>query len=368
MLNIGALNTTTFTRRLQRVKRIISELIRKNKGSRKDPSFAFKISVVVLTFLIIGSTFSGAGKEKEGGGIKGIERLAVNQADVFSSPMTALIEESPDLLISQGNTIYASAPLFMPKTQVLGAQSLFNEEKKDIISYTVRSGDSIDTIANSFGISRKTIIWANELKGSTVEPGQELVILPVSGVFHIVSSGDTIKSISSKYKANIDEIIEFNELAGQDDVRPGDILIIPGGEVRAVVAVAPARSSSDSSSWLIPPASGRVSQRMHWYNAVDISTSCGNPIYASAGGTVQATGYHSIGGNFVRILHPNGIVTYYGHMSKIVVSTGQTVSQGDHIGNIGNTGHTIGVTGCHVHFEVRGGVNPFVAYPIGHRF
>ena len=350
------------------MRRIISGLIRRNKGSRKDPSFVFKVSIAIFVFLIIGSTFSGAGDGKEGGKIKSFEGLAVNQTDIFSTPTTALIEEPSDLLISQGNTIYASAPLFMPKTQVLGARSLFNEEKKEIILYTVRSGDSIDAIASSFGISRNTIIWANELKGSTVRPGQELVILPISGVFHIVSSGDTVRGIANKYKAEVDGIIEFNELAGQDDIRLGDILIVPGGEARAVVSRTPVRLPSGSPSWLIPPASGQVTQRMHWYNAVDISTSCGNPIYASAGGTVQATGYHSIGGNFVRILHPNGIVTYYGHMSKIGVSAGQIVSQGDYIGDIGNTGHTIGLTGCHVHFEVRGGVNPFVAYPIGHRF
>ena len=315
---------------------------------------------------MIGNVFSGNGKE--GGDIKSFESLVMNQNDVFSTPTAVLVEESSDLLISQGNMVYSSTPLFMPKIQVLGARSLFNQEKREIILYTVRSGDSIDTIASSFGISRKTIIWANELKGSTVRPGQELVILPVSGVFHIVSSGDTVKGIANRYKADINEIIEFNELTGEDDIRLGDILIVPGGEARAVVATAPARPLSSSLSWLIPPASGQVTQRMHWYNAVDISTNCGNPIYASAGGMVQATGYHSIGGNFVRILHPNGIVTYYGHMSKIGVSAGQVVSQGDYIGDIGNTGHTIGLTGCHVHFEVRGGINPFVAYPIGHRF
>lgn len=350
---------------------IISGLIRRNKGSLKDPSFAFKISVVVVfVFLILGSAFPGTGKAKDDGfDIKASERLASNRADIFSAPRTALIEESPDLLISQGNTVYASTPLFMPKGQVLGARSLFDEGEKDIISYTVRSGDSIDTIASNFGISRKTIVWANELKGSTIKPGQELVILPVSGVFHIVSSGDTVKDIADKYKADVDEIIEFNELAGRDDVRPGDILIVPGGEIREpVVAATPARPSSNSSSWLIPPASGYISQRLHWYNAVDIATNCGSPIYASAGGTVQATGYHPVGGNFVRILHSNGAVTYYGHMSRIGVSSGQSVSQGTRIGDIGNTGYTVGPTGCHVHFEVRGGSNPFAAYPRGYRF
>ena len=296
------------------------------------------------------------------------ERLTVDQVDIFSDQRIIPINESSDLLISQGNTLHISTPLFAPKTQVLGVRSS-PEEEKEIISYTVQPGDSIDTIASHFGISRKTILWANELKGSTIKPGQELIILPVSGVFHIITPGDTIKDIADKYKADVGEIIEFNELTGEEDIKLGDILIIPGGEIKKPAKTAHfARSPSISSSWLIPPTSGRISQGLHWYNAVDIATNCGNPIYAAAGGTIQLTGYDSVGGNFVRILHPNGIVTYYGHMSRIRVSTGQVVSQGDHIGDIGNTGYTIGPTGCHLHFEVRGGTNPFLAYPRGHRF
>ena len=346
---------------------LISGLIRRNKGSLKDPSFAFKISVVaVFIFLVLGSAFPRISETKEN--IKISERLTVNQADIFSDPRDVLIEESSDLLISQGNTLYAATPLFMPKIQVLGAQSLLDEERKDIISYTVQSGDSIDSIALQFDISRETILWANELKKSTIKPGQELTILPVSGVLHIVSSRDTIENIVTKYKADIDEVIEFNSLKGENDIMIGDILIIPGGEIReSVVAASPVRPLSGS-SWLIPPTRGIKSQGLHGHNGVDIATNCGNPIYAAAGGTVQLTGYHSIGGNFVMIKHPNGIVTYYGHMSKTNVSVGQVVAQGTHIGNIGNTGFTIGPTGCHLHFEVRGGINPFLAYPRGHRF
>ncbi len=350
---------------------IITGLVKRNKGSLNDPSFAFKASIIaVFVFLIL----SGAVPETEkvrGNGefdLRASERLAMNRADIFSGPRTALLEESPDLMIAQGNTVYASTPLFMPETQVLGVHSLSDTGEKDIISYTVRSGDSLDGIASRFGVSRNTIIWANDLKNSTIRPGQELAILPVSGVFHIVASGDTVDAIASKYKADASKIIEFNELAGKSDIRSGDILIVPGGEIRAAVVAAAPRAPSTSSSWLIPPASGYISQGLHWYNAVDIATNCGAPIYASAAGSVQATGYHPVGGNFVRILHSNGVVTYYGHMSRIGVSTGQTVSQGAQIGNIGNTGYTVGPTGCHVHFEVRGATNPFANYPRGYRF
>ncbi|MFN7088407.1 MAG: M23 family metallopeptidase, partial [Candidatus Paceibacteria bacterium] len=52
----------------------------------------------------------------------------------------------------------------------------------------------------------------------------------------------------------------------------------------------------------------------------------------------------------------------YAHLSAVLVSSGAYVNQGDIIGSIGNTGKTHGPTGCHVHFEVRGGANPFARY------
>lgn len=335
----------------------------------KDPSFAFKISIVtVFIFLILGSAFPETGKGNSNYIQHRVsEQLSLNRADIFSNSRTVLLDESPDLLIAQGNTIYASTPLHLPKSQVLGSQSFFDEKGKDIISYTVRSGDSLDMIASRFGISQKTIIWANNLKGTTIKPGQELVILPVSGVFHIVTSGDTIQGIANKYKVQSKDIIEFNELDGKEDIRSGDILLVPGGEIiEPVIAAAP--RVTRSSSWLIPPASGYISQGLHWYNAIDIANSCGAPVYASAAGTIQQTGYHPVGGNYVRIIHSNGVVTYYGHLSRISVSRGQIVAQGAVIGSIGNTGYTVGPTGCHVHFEVRGATNPFGAYPRGYRF
>ncbi len=336
------------------MRRIISKVIKENKGSLKDPSFAFKASVVILfLFITLGNSCSDK--------IKTEVEITKASADILSEAMSVVVEEPPDLLIAQDNTVYASTPI-IPTIQVLG--SFVSEEKKEIISYTVREGDSISSIASKFEISQETVKWANNVSGS-LKTGQDLIILPVSGVFHIVSSGETVGGIANKYKAKSQEIIDFNDIT-DNEIRPGDILIIPGGEKPVAVASAPKAGSS--SSWLIPPISGYISQGLHWHNAVDIANSCGTPVYASAAGKVQLVGYDPIGGNFVRILHSNGIVTYYGHLSRIRVSIGQSVSQGFHIGDVGNTGYTIGRTGCHVHFEVRGGTNPFASYRVGYRF
>jgi len=90
----------------------------------------------------------------------------------------------------------------------------------------------------------------------------------------------------------------------------------------------------------------------------DFATYCGAPIVASASGTVLVTYNQGWGGGYglyVVIAHPNGTQTLYSHMSRIAVSAGWNVAQGQVIGSVGSTGKS---TGCHVHFEIRGATFP----------
>ena len=159
--------------------------------------------------------------------------------------------------------------------------------------------------------------------------------------------------------------MSFNKLTSEKDIFIGDVLIIPGGKAPAKVSQIAAIPLAES--YFIIPTEGRISQGLHgiFGNAVDISNKCGNMVVAAAGGTVQRVGYISIGGNIITIMHPNGVVTYYGHLSTMTVVPGQTVAAGQVIGYIGNTGYTIGATGCHLHFEVRGAKNFLSRYFTG---
>ncbi|HEY4515900.1 MAG TPA: LysM peptidoglycan-binding domain-containing protein, partial [Candidatus Paceibacterota bacterium] len=99
----------------------------------------------------------------------------------------------------------------------------------EISIYVVRGGDTLSEIAEMFGVSSNTIVWANDIKGGLIKEGQELVILPISGVRHVVKSGDTLQSITTKYKADFDDILSYNGLAFDTKIKPGDIVIIPDG-------------------------------------------------------------------------------------------------------------------------------------------
>lgn len=126
------------------------------------------------------------------------------------------------------------------------------EERYGITKYAVQEGDTPSSIATSFGVSTYTILWANNLKvSSVIKPGQTLEILPVTGVKHVVVPTDTAESIAAKYKADAEEIIIFNELPANGQLTAGRTLIVPNGEKEKPVdepAPIPAQSKVQSST------------------------------------------------------------------------------------------------------------------------
>lgn len=249
----------------------------------------------------------------------------------------------------------------------------FVTEKKhsgEISVYVVREGDTLSQIAEMFGVTSNTILWANDLSSAAaIQPGDTLIILPIVGVRHVVKEGDTISSIAKKYEGDADEILSYNQLASASDLVSGDTLVIPGGQVHQAPAVkttkkaTPTRqtgASSGSGSGLVHPAPGTIkTQGIHGYNAVDLAGPVGTAVLAAAAGEVivsKGSGWNGGYGQYIVIKHANGVQTLYSHLSQNNVGVGSYVSAGSTIGAIGLTGKT---TGAHVHFEVRGGTNPF---------
>lgn len=244
-------------------------------------------------------------------------------------------------------------------------------ESTHISLYVVREGDTLTGIAKLFNVSKNTIAWANNLKSSTLKPGDTLVILPVSGVRHTIVKGDTLKGLAKKYKADADEIAQYNSIISDSDLVVGGTILVPDGEI--AVAPAPKRvGSSGSNPWrrsvggpLIegyytrPVTGGLKTQGLHGYNGVDLASYLGAPIMASAAGSViisRSSGWNAGYGSYIVVRHDNGTQTLYAHLSKTLVGVGEQVSQGEVIGQMGRTGKA---TGVHLHFEVRGATNPF---------
>jgi len=238
-----------------------------------------------------------------------------------------------------------------------------NKPGPDQISlYVVREGDNLSQIAKMFDVSVNTIRWANDLRADEpIRVGQILVILPVTGIQYSVKKGDTIKDIAKKFNADVDEILQFNNLAINNKLVEGETIIIPNGDyTEPAQTTAPSQKPKTVTPFYIgyylrPIEDGRKTQGIHGYNAVDLADSCGTPIFASASGDIlisKSYGWNAGYGNYIVISHPNGTQTLYAHLSKNVVYPGWHVVKGQIIGYIGITGRT---TGCHVHFEIRGG-------------
>jgi len=273
---------------------------------------------------------------------------------------------------------YIGGPTEPSLASVLGGSAIMNQYpplttasaenvRTGIITYTVKSGDVPSTIAASFGITTNTLLWANNLsEGQYIKIGNELVILPVSGLRYKVGSGDTLSSIARKYKGDVDKMVAFNGIGGPEQIKAGDYIIIPDGEMPVVTYSRPTYAAIYSSysknldGYFIHPTAGAGyrSRGIHPTNGVDIASSCWSPIYAAAEGTVIASdgyGYNGGYGKYVKIDHPNGTKTLYAHALQNLVSAGQYVKQGQLIAYMGSTGRS---TGCHVHWEVYGALNP----------
>jgi septal ring factor EnvC (AmiA/AmiB activator) len=131
-----------------------------------------------------------------------------------------------------------------------------------------------------------------------------------------------------------------------------------------------ARTSAPSSSGFAWPLCAPVTSeygprwgRMH--AGIDQGASTGTPIGASKAGTVIFAGWQGGYGNLTLIDHHDGVVTAYAHQSRFAVGSGTSVSQGQTIGYVGNTGNS---TGPHLHFETRvngSAVNPRQYLPSG---
>jgi len=325
----------------------------------------FNASIILIAFLFAGSILGIVSTLKFP---KQISASLISQ-DLFAEPAKNFLRESPKMTFIQDNSIIGLSPPATITPQVLGTVlgSIEDdiERRNEIIEYIVRSGDNLSSIANKYDVSLNTILWANDLSSkSIIKIGQKLIILPISGVVYHIKSGDTLSEIAKTYKSNSSEIIAFNELSSEGDIFIGDILIIPNGTMPKKTYYASSQVPIGSSYFICPTADCRITQWLHWYNAIDFGAKCGSPIYAAAAGIVQRVeyGWNSGAGNFVKILHPNGVVTMYGHIQKSLVSPGQAVSQGEMIALIGGKPVTPGAgrsTGCHVHFDVIGARNPF---------
>lgn len=295
-----------------------------------------------------------------------------------NSSLTRVQGVNPNTEVDQSPLIASSGSVIKPKeissnaasTASVSTPSSISSKRSSTITYKVKSGDNISSIASRFGLKVNTVLWANDLTAfSIIKIGQELKILPTDGFIYKVKSGDTIGRLAQVYDVDADKIIASNNLGNSASIRIGEELIIPGN--KSAASTSSNRSTSSSYSGLsvikdIVSSKPVVSNdRMVWptvghvitqyyslkHKAIDIANRIGTPIYAAADGVVQISqgGWNGGYGNTILLDHANNMKTRYGHASKLLVKKGERVKKGQIIALMGSTGHS---TGPHLHFEV----------------
>jgi len=152
-----------------------------------------------------------------------------------------------------------------------------------------------------------------------------------------LSSLQNIQTLSRKaedIEKNLGMLVtHFEQIQAQFATRPS---ILPTNGYR-----------SSGFGWRMDPFNSGVRD---YHYGLDVATAYGNPVVATADGSILRVGFDGGFGNNVIINHGNGITTMYGHLSKTLVRPGQKVKRGDVIGQVGHSGRAMG---DHVHYEVR---------------
>lgn len=304
-------------------------------------------------------------------------------------PQTALSQEDDELQEMTDSQFLFVEDGFLMKTSSLGEGGSRLAYSEGLL-HTVQTGESVESLAAQYSISVETIRTANSLQpGVEVKPGGDLVILPVDGVLHTVKRGQTLTRIAQLYNVSEESISRQNRIengfiiAGQQLIVPGakplppsetvadtegplrfatkfsdKTIVLKGGASKAELAIATAKVNLPLPGGELGMPCGNCFYTQGYragHYAVDIQTRGGGPIYAAEAGTVirADTGWNGGYGSVIEVDHGNGLVTLYAHNKTLYVDTGDTISRGQHIADMGNTGLVHGPTGIHIHFEVR---------------
>jgi len=274
--------------------------------------------------------------------------------------------------------------------------------RQEIAIYIVQEGDTVFGISERYGLQPETILWSNYDTllddPHSLQPGQELIILPVDGVYWEWLGGIPFGEWAAFYGVQPEDILNYPgnkiDVSAITDfqnasIEPGKWLIIPGGSREFVNWSAPlgvTRENPASARVLGPGACEPVvggsigygtyvwPTNKHYlsgfdysekanHRGIDLAGSEGEGVYAADAGVVVYSGWNNYGyGNMIMVDHGNGWQSLYAHLSAIYRGCGASVGQGEGIGAIGSTGRS---SGAHLHFELMAGakVNPWDYLP-----
>jgi len=209
------------------------------KGAPKTSTIAIYASIFALIAAVVAVGYHAP---QQSGGIANAttivsdtqtQKTSVNE--LVATNLAASLAETTNLSVATNianlavsltakNELTQTNDTVIAKPQILQPTA----ESRLIVTYTVKAGDTVDSLATLHGVSKDTIKWANNLTSDTLIPGTVLQILPTDGVQYTVKAGDTLQSISQKYNVDQSRTVLYNDL-DQSGITAGIKIILPGG-------------------------------------------------------------------------------------------------------------------------------------------
>lgn len=179
-----------------------------------------------------------------GDNVKPLDSLSSADVAVHVARLTGLQESTAVVnkadTVNAGLAVASSDEQVAVKPQIVGAGL---KSKKDIKNYVAVAGDTATSVAERFGVSADTVRLSNGLRTDSIPVGTVVLISPVNGIIYTVKAGDTPDSIASRYSANKDILIAFNDAEVTGTFRSGERIVIPEG-----VEPTPARGNAGRAS------------------------------------------------------------------------------------------------------------------------
>ena len=390
----------------------------------KEP---FTIDGYIIT--IKGNKVSGYGEDKDGEVIEKEEETKIYVLDknifeeAINSTVLAFIDEEkyqayldenqqPIGELEEGTNIlnvYIKEKVTIKKAHIPVDKKIFTDSKtlaryllfkttEDQSVYTVKFGDTIESIANNNRLNARELLIINkDLKNeqTLLYEGQQLTIGYINPVITVVEELYQVEYQTVKYNTITEENpstyvgysrvtregVDGEKLVTQQvriengaTTNVSEVSFVVTKEKIDRVVETGTRANiviGSNEYWVWPTSATYISEGFGWrtwegygrmHEGIDIASNCGTPVYAANDGTVITAEWNNSLGYYVEVDHNNGFTTMYAHLTSYYVNVGQAVSMGELIASMGSTGYS---TGCHLHYAVRYNgsfINPFNLY------
>lgn len=221
--------------------------LRAKKLRASSVSIYAGIFILVISFLAL--SYEGGGTATQDGVVAATqsvprasssrvsEKVSVDQL-VAANAITSLAETTD--LPAAGDLREATTTLFIKKqlsqtdAEVITKPQIIQpttSTERGIISYDVKDGENLETIAKKFNVSTQTLRWANNTTSDAVAVGKSITVPLTDGVVYTVKDGDTLESLADKYKVSAERIVLYNDLDSDNPLKEGVKIVLPNGDL-----------------------------------------------------------------------------------------------------------------------------------------